>query len=52
MTYAYIAFMAVLAIVMFVAGYASGYSDASEMWRHRIERVRGLYVGVGGMREW
>ncbi len=51
MTYALIAFMCLIAIVMFIAGYASGYQAATDLWRFRLLRLRG-YMGVGGMREW
>ena len=40
----------VVAVVMFLSGYALGYRDAHDLFRVRIDRMRRYYVG--GMRDW
>ena len=40
----------VVAVVMFLSGYALGYRDAHDLARIRIDRMRRYYVG--GMRDW
>jgi hypothetical protein len=47
---AYIAVVLLVAVVMFLSGYALGYRNAHDLFRVRIDRMRRYYVG--GMRDW